>query len=679
MANKANLLRMLIIVLTFGMTLVSCDISSIDTPNKGGSLNERDSTVPVPTGFTGYIDSNGYVYMEWNEIPNATYQIAFISDSDGKPYQFSAPGASDGVVTINRYSGQYPYSEIRSFAVRAKVNGKWGDFSSPVQLYKKDDNSSNNGDSDNGDSVVPAPTGFTGYIDSYGYVYMEWDEIPNATYQIFYISGEQAYSFNTSGASDGIVTTNKYYGLYPYSEIRSFVVRAKVNDKWGEFSSLVQLYKKDDNSSNNGDSVNGDSVVPVPTGFTGYIDSNGYVYMEWNEIPNATYQICYISEGQKHPFSASGTSDGIVTTNKYSGLYPYSEIRSFAVRAKVNDKWGEFSSPVQLYKNIEVVKRNGKYCGTTWVLYDYALNGINTIVFGDDTVTFSGSLFTGKSRAAKLSYDPRNVVGEHTSMIGDRDYTGAFPVYYDLESNGTAIKLGRIVDDELYPLVDDIYSSYSTRKFTKIASLDSNNGDSSVPVPTGFTGYIDANGNVYMEWNEIPNATYQIAFISDGKSWQFSAPGASDGIVTTNSYYGQYPYFIVNNPEIRTFVVRAKVNGKWGKFSSPVQFYPNIEIINYDDYPNYTYTSTVWTDNSGGAISFDENSVTLSGSYWSTLGIETGTYSSFFVGTGGWLIQVITDTENNTGFQIVTLFNAVGEVYGITVQNTTLHIFSKSN
>lgn len=327
--------------------------------------------------------------------------------------------------------------------------------------------------------------------------------------------------------------------------------------------------------------------------------------------------------------------------------------------------------------NEEVKTRNGKYSGTTWVLYEYDLNGINTIVFGDDTVTFSGSLFTGKSHKARLRLDKRNVVGEHTSLIGDYDKTGMLPVFYDLQSNGTAVELGHIVDDELYPLVDDIGSAYSTRMFRKIASLDSNDGDSAVPVPTGFKGYIDSHGYVYMEWNEVTNAIYQICYISVGKPYQFSAPGARDGIVTTNNFVGPYPYWIADDPEIKTFVVRARVNGKWGKFSSPVQFYPNIEIINYDDYPNYTYTSTVWTDNSGGAISFSEDSVTLSGSYWGTLGIVTGTYPSFLVDDYGWLIQVITDTGNNMGFQIVALLNDKGEIYALNVQNVTPHFFSK--
>lgn len=322
--------------------------------------------------------------------------------------------------------------------------------------------------------------------------------------------------------------------------------------------------------------------------------------------------------------------------------------------------------------------RNGNYSGTTWVLYEYDLNGINTIVFGDDTVTFSGSLFTGKSRKAILRLDSRNVVGEHTSLIGNYDISGMLPVYYDLQSNGTAIKLGGILDDELYPLVDDIgVTQHSTRTFRKIASLDSNDGDSTVPVPTGFKGYIGSNGYVYMEWNEVPNAIYQICYISVGKPYQFSASGASNGMVTTNNYAGPYPYWISKDPEIRTFVVRARVNGKWGKFSQPVQFYPNIEIINYDDYPNYTYTSTVWTDSSGSAISFNEDSVTLSGSYWGTLGIKTGIYPSFLVDTSGWLIQVVTDIENNTGFQIVALVNTKGEIYALNVQNVDPHSFSK--
>ena len=321
---------------------------------------------------------------------------------------------------------------------------------------------------------------------------------------------------------------------------------------------------------------------------------------------------------------------------------------------------------------------NGEYSGTTWVLYEYALNGVNKIAFSNDTVTFTGSLFAGKSRTAQLRYDSRNVVGEHSSRIDDYDYTGSIPVYYDI-NNGAGILLGRISDDELYVHVEDKGSSYSTRMFRRIASLDSNGGDGSVPVPSNFTGYIDSNGDVHMQWNAVSNAgQYQICFIDGGAAYQFSSSGAPNGRVTTNSYTGPYPYWIAADPEIRTFVVRASVNGKWGKFSSPAQFYPNIEIINYDEYPNYTFTSTVWNaGSSGNGISFGEDTVTLTGSYWGTVGIEPGTYRSFILGTSGWLIQVITDEGNNTGFQIVALVNNLGVVYGIQVQNVTPYIFSK--
>jgi hypothetical protein len=321
---------------------------------------------------------------------------------------------------------------------------------------------------------------------------------------------------------------------------------------------------------------------------------------------------------------------------------------------------------------------NGRYSGTKWVLYEYALNGVNTIVFGNNTVTLTGSLFTGKSRTAWLRNDSRDVVGEHTSRIGDYDYTGSNPVYYDY-NNGNGILLGRISGDELYVLVEDKGSAYSTRTFKKIASLSSDNGDDTVPVPSNFNGYIDSNDYVHMQWDAVSNASqYQICFIEGGAAYQFSSSGAPSGYVTTNSYTGPYPYLIANDPEIRTFVVRAIVNGKRGKFSSPAQFYPNIEIINYDEYPNYSFTSTVWSDSSGNGISFSEDTVTLTGSYWGTVGIEPGTYRSFILGTSGWLIQVITDEGNNTGFQIVGLVNNLDVVYGLQVQEKLPHIFSKT-
>ena len=312
-----------------------------------------------------------------------------------------------------------------------------------------------------------------------------------------------------------------------------------------------------------------------------------------------------------------------------------------------------------------ITAANGKYSGTTWVLYEYALNGVNTIVFGNDTVTFTGSLFTGKSRTAWLRNDSRDVVGEHTSMINAAD-----GVYYDY-NNGTGIRLGLISGDELSVLVEDKGSAYSTRTFRKIYS---GYNDS-----FGLTGYIDSNGNVHIQWNAVSNASqYQICFIDGGTPYQFSSSGAPSGYVTANSYTGPYPYWIANDPEIRTFVVRAMVNGQWSGFSSPAQFYPDVEIIIYDEYPNYTFTSTVWNDGSGGGISFGEDTITLTGSYWGTVGIEAGTYRSFILGTSGWLIQVITDEGNNTGFQIVGLVNNLDVVYGLQVQEKLPHIFSKT-
>lgn len=70
MVHKLFLLKMLVILLTFGMMILSCDDNSI---------NEVDTNPSPPTGLTGTVISpNNSIQLTWNSVSNAeTYIIGY--------------------------------------------------------------------------------------------------------------------------------------------------------------------------------------------------------------------------------------------------------------------------------------------------------------------------------------------------------------------------------------------------------------------------------------------------------------------------------------------------------------------------------------------------------------------------------------------------------------------------
>lgn len=306
---------------------------------------------------------------------------------------------------------------------------------------------------------------------------------------------------------------------------------------------------------------------------------------------------------------------------------------------------------------------NGQYAGTTWRMFDSAL-GLNTVTFGNDTVTFTGTLFTNQT-SVHLKNDPsRNVTGTtgYSSVITYDGSTGWTTVYYDIQGS-QGIQLGRIAGTGATPATLSVFvtepsSQNSTRTFNKEETRAGAAG-----APQNLSGYLyrqkTSTGTfpptytwkIHIEWGTVSGASnYQICFVgAGGTEGTFNASGTSNGRVSTNSFDGVYPYLIADNPELRSFVVRAD-SGAW---SSAKQFLPNEASSQPSQGENGRYSNTTWRDgtsSSANTISFGTDTVTLTGSYWGT---SAGTHTSYITGDTGVLVAVIVDAEQDLGFRLI--------------------------
>jgi hypothetical protein len=330
----------------------------------------------------------------------------------------------------------------------------------------------------------------------------------------------------------------------------------------------------------------------------------------------------------------------------------------------------------------EVDVTNGGYAGRTFVLYDSALGGLNTVFVHNNTISFEGDLFTNQSQAAWLKNDSRNIDGkEYSSAIITDNSTGWVTAYYDVQGI-SGITLGRITSSGLYVQVIEPASQNSTRTFALIDDVkDNSGGSSSIGIPTGMTGNLTRTGstwNMHIEWDAVPGASgYQVLRVYNGSATQLS--GQSKGIVTGTSYDAEYQWFVAGEPEVQCFVVRALTGNfggpyTYGKYSRSVALYPDGSGSTAN-LPNKGFSNTTWNSAQNGtganSITFTGNEVTLTGPYW---GDVAGTYRSYVTGSMGSLINVVLDETTNTELQLVALSNGA-EYYALTVQRQTPYYF----
>jgi hypothetical protein len=246
----------------------------------------------------------------------------------------------------------------------------------------------------------------------------------------------------------------------------------------------------------------------------------------------------------------------------------------------------------------EVVVTNGDYAGRTFVLYDSALGGLNTVSVHNNTISFEGDLFTNQSYAAWLKNDTRNIDGEeYSSTIITDNSTGWVTAYYDVQGI-SGITLGRITSSGLYVQVIDPTSQNTTRTFALIDDVNDNSGGSaSIGIPAGVTGNLTKTGstwNMHIEWDAVPGASgYQVQRVYNGAATQLA--GQSRGIVTGTSYDAEYDWFVAGEPEVQCFVVRAltgSIGGPYtyGKYSRSIALYPKTPEGSGSALPNKDFS-----------------------------------------------------------------------------------------
>ncbi|MGI5920110.1 MAG: fibronectin type III domain-containing protein, partial [Christensenellales bacterium] len=388
----------------------------------------------------------------------------------------------------------------------------------------------------------------------------------------------------------------------------SVTVRVKSNANPGD-AGIISVIEDESKCSelqfDSSGKVKGDPIITTVTGsisvpvtFSPTVTAtpgDGCVTLSWKPVPGATkYAIAYWKNNGWVTLTYNCTDTSYTVTDLVSG-----RSYTFLVQAYVDGKWSKFDST--------------DYVSATPTGPTKPAPKVTTV--GDGSVTLSWNKISGATKYAiaylnnsgawtTLTYNCTDTSYTATGLINRKEYTFLVQAY-----------------------LEDRWSSYTSADFVKATPQDPNR-----PVVKATPG----KGSVTLSWNPVSGATaYAVAYYKNG--WVTLTYDCTDTSYTVTDLVSGRSY---------TFLVQAKVDGKWSKYDST-------------DYVSATPTGP--TKPAPKVTAVGDGSVTLS---WERVSAATAYAIAYLNNSGKW--TTLTYDCTDTTYTITDLVS--GKTYTFLVQ-----------
>lgn len=408
------------------------------------SATPTGSVKPSVTGQAGEKSAN----LSWFPVSGATQYAVAVQSGDGyKTYTYDFVGTS---YSVHDLIGMASYK----FLVQAKIDGKWSRFTAADLVCVTPF------DSNQPSQVSANPSGD-------GQVTLSWNpvegasayavaEYTNGSYRTF-TTNETGTSYNISNLANG--------------KSHSFLVQAKVNGAWSEFTTANLV-----------------SAIPVgtmkPSPTVNAVERGAI--LSWKDVPGSErYAIAYRFDGGTYTTITYDFSGTRFTASNLIGNVPY----HFVVQAYVMGAWTNFS-------NSDVV--------SVTPIDDTQPQNVTVVSTGNGTVTLSWDKVAGATKYAVAEY-----------------YRGKYRTF-TLDCASTTYTATDVANEMNHRFLVQAFVNGQWSSFGEMLCVNAEPHGTYKPNPKADGGY----ANITVRWNSVPGAvSYVISEYFGGNVYREIARG----------------------------------------------------------------------------------------------------------------------------------------------------------